>query len=98
MLNEYLNVFSTTLGDQDWLYLLDIFDAGGTADRTISSDDLAGSLRKKKSRIERPSDRHSLVDLIRGRATPGDLILVMGARDNSLTDLTREIAQALTHE
>ena len=96
--NEYLNVFSTTLGDQDCLYLLDIFDAGGTADRTISSDDLAGSLRKNISRIERPSDRHSLVDLIRGRASPGDLILVMGARDNSLTDLTREIAQALTHE
>ena len=39
--------------------------------------------------------RPALVEALAGAARPGDLVLVMGARDPSLTDLARQILHRL---
>ena len=41
------------------------------------------------------ASRGELVERVAGEARPGDLVLVMGARDPSLTDLARRILAAL---
>lgn len=93
--NEYLEVFEAGLNPADRLYLLDIYDAGGTADRSVSSEDLARSLYDKVSYVIKPKDRLDLIRMLGEEAKTGDLILVMGARDYSLSVLAREIVEAL---
>ena len=94
--DEYLDAFAGALRPPDRLYLLDIFDAGGTADRSISSDHLAGALKPKFSRVTKPADRGILIEALREDAAPGEVILIMGARDHSLTRLACEIGDALS--
>jgi UDP-N-acetylmuramate--alanine ligase len=93
---EYLEAFVGGLKCLDCLYLLDIYDAGGTVDRSISSDDLAAAIREQFPRVTRPRDRQDLIDQLRQHVVPGDVVLVMGARDFSLTELAKSIAAALT--
>jgi UDP-N-acetylmuramate--alanine ligase len=78
------------------LYLLPIFDAGGTADRRIGSADLAAGIAEAGGKAECVSDRGRLVEDLAATAEPGDTVVVMGARDNTLTDLCHEILTALS--
>lgn len=93
--DEYLQTFATGLNSPDCLYLLDIYDAGGTTDRSVTSDDFAAAIREEYPLVTRPRDRADLVDRLCQDVAPGDLVLVMGARDYSLADLARSIAGAL---
>jgi len=93
--DEYLEAFSMGLNSPDCLYLLDIYDAGGTADRSVTSDDFAAAIRREYPLVARPRDRGELIDQLCQDVAPGDLVLVMGARDYSLADLARSIAGAL---
>ena len=75
--------------------LLPIFYAGGTARRDISSADLVADLGDLGVAAELAPDRPALISRLAHTAEPGDLILVMGARDPSLTDLCRALLASL---
>ena len=76
--------------------MLEIFYAGGTALRDFSSADVVAETAARGVRAEFAPSREHLVARIAAEARPGDLILVMGARDPSLTDFTKAILSALT--
>lgn len=88
--------FAAGLGETGRVIFLPIFDAGGTTDRTISSEDLAAAVRAKGARAEAMNDRPTARALAREVArkvlAEGGAVCVMGARDESLSDFAREIA------
>lgn len=93
MLDELARAFSEEMRSRDILAGLPIYDAGGTADRSIATEDL---LRKVRGpRCLTAGDRSGVLHDIISRARPGDAIAVMGARDDSLSAFARRIVQAL---
>jgi len=90
--------FAQGLAADDRLHLLEIFYAGGTATRDISSRDLVSDLTARGVPAGFAPSREELVATLAAEAGPGDLVLVMGARDPSLTDLGRRILARLDGE
>ncbi len=87
---DLIGVFAGSLRPEDLLYMLPIYDAGGTADRIISSRDLVSPGQGKVLET-----REGLPEAIAREARPGDTVILMGARDNSLPALVRAILDAL---
>ncbi|WP_257308223.1 L,D-transpeptidase family protein [Geothrix fuzhouensis] len=92
---EFVEAFAAELAPLDRLWFLDVFYAGGTAAMDISSADVIGDIATRGVAAEWAPSRECLVERLAAEAKAGDLILVMGARDPSLTDLTRAILEAL---
>ena len=83
--------FAKHLRPEDVLWLPEIFYAGGTVARDISSADLVNDIAAQDRDARFLADRDQLPGAIATEARPGDLVLVMGARDPSLTTLARSI-------
>ena len=88
--DEYIATFQTVFRENDSLYLLPIYYAGGTARKNISSADLINGLGSVSFNAEAVSDRDELLTKLKVDARPGDCVLVMGARDPSLPALVRK--------
>jgi UDP-N-acetylmuramate--alanine ligase len=91
----FVGTFATDAAPQDKIWLLEIFYAGGTATRDFSSADLVRDIVARGRDAEFAPSREWLVRRIREVAEPGDLVLVMGARDPSLTTFAQDILAAL---
>jgi UDP-N-acetylmuramate--alanine ligase len=93
--DDLVKTFATALGPEDRLWLLEIFYAGGTATRDLSAADLAREIVEQGGRAAFAASREALADAIVVEARAGDLVLVMGARDPSLTTLARTLLERL---
>jgi len=94
MLAELARAFSTSLRASDRFLCLDIYDAGGTADRTITAHDLLGLVRIPH-RLHVPG-RKEAAAFIAETARKGDVVAVMGARDDSLSSFARSILKTIS--
>lgn len=94
MFNEFLDTFARVVRPQDRLFILPVYYAGGTARRTVSSDDLVSALREKGVPCEGISDYSALRARLEQDVSAGDALLGMGARDPGLLRFARELAQA----
>ena len=92
---ELVETFAAELDPGDRLWMLEAFYAGGTTTRDISSADLVVDLLAKGCPATFAHNRAALVEDLVREACPGDLVLIMGARDPSLTELGREILTRL---
>jgi UDP-N-acetylmuramate-alanine ligase len=90
-----IEAFVRGLTKHDRLYLPEIFYAGGTASRDISSSDIVQAVCARGVPAIFRETRDELVGPIVADAEAGDLILVMGARDPSLTGFARAILRRL---
>jgi UDP-N-acetylmuramate--alanine ligase len=93
MKNEYIDAFAENLDDSDHLILLPIFYAGGTARKDISSHDLTDGIRYKGKSVEVVEERETVLKML----YKWDTYVVFGARDETLSDFARRIAENLTH-
>lgn len=75
---------------EDKLFVLPVYDAGGTADRSIGADELVRLLLDKGINAEYVEE-DTVVDKVAAAAGEGDIVLVMGARDPNLSALARSI-------
>lgn len=82
------------LRPQDRLCYAEIFYAGGTVARDMSSRMLADDLPAAME-CGYAADHPAVVEWLRTRARPGDTVLIMGARDPELPALARAVAAAL---
>ena len=92
---DFVEAFAKELRPQDRLWFLDVFYAGGTAARDISSAEVIADILPRLGTAEHAPSRDWLVARLAAEARKGDLILVMGARDPSLTELARQILARL---
>lgn len=92
---DFVEAFATALGPADRLWMLEVFYAGGTATRDFSAADIVADIRARGVQAEFAANREGLAARIAAEAAEGDLVIVMGARDPSLTGFAREILAAL---
>lgn len=93
--SEWKTVFGAMCRAQDRLTLLPVYDAGGTADRSLNADALAAELSAAGRHARFLADPARLPARLAAEAAPGDAVLLMGARDPDLPFLARRIAEAL---
>ncbi len=91
-----VKAFDTFLDLDDTLIMQEIYFAGGTAEKDISSLDLVKDLEKTGKRVHFISDRKKIIALVKGLATKNDRIVIMGARDDTLHDFSLEVFEALS--
>ncbi len=88
---DFVTTFARELAPEDRLWMLEVFYAGGTATRDFSAADIVAEIGARGVAAEFAPSREWLAARIAQEARPGDLVLVMGARDPSLTTLARSI-------
>jgi UDP-N-acetylmuramate--alanine ligase len=87
--------FANGMGKEDRLYLPDPVYQGGTVERTLGSDWLAEQVGAKGANAEHVADRSEIGDKLLAEAQPGDRIVIMGARDDTLAEFARELVRRL---
>jgi UDP-N-acetylmuramate--alanine ligase len=91
--DEYITTFRTVFRQNDSLYLLPIYYAGGTAQKNISSEDIIQGLGPVAFNAQVLRDRDELLTSLKANARSEDCILIMGARDPSLPALVRKVIE-----
>jgi UDP-N-acetylmuramate--alanine ligase len=91
MKNELIEMFSRDLAAQDILVMPEPAYFGGTVDRSMGSSVIAeGATAKGKTAYALP-DRAACGDRIVELARPGDVIVIMGARDDTLSEFAADV-------
>ena len=79
------------LRKDDYFLLSDVYYAGGTVERTVTSSDVADRMKFENGHVLYFGNRDLMPPYIKMNIQPGDVILTMGARDNSLSDFAKKI-------
>ncbi|HKX92650.1 MAG TPA: Mur ligase family protein [Sphingomicrobium sp.] len=87
--------FANGMTVDDLLYLPDPAYFGGTTERVRGSDWLAEQVEARGKHGRHISDRAAIGDALIAEARPGDRIVIMGARDDTLIDFARELVERL---
>ncbi|HJS55574.1 MAG TPA: Mur ligase domain-containing protein [Chitinophagaceae bacterium] len=89
--NDFVEEIAKALRPQDEVWMSEIFYAGGTTSKDISSNDLINDLKAKGARAFFVEDRNDLVSSIRTHLTDNCVLLLMGARDPSLEQFAKQV-------
>ncbi len=92
---DFITTFGRELAAEDRLWMLEIFYAGGTATRDFSAAEIVDEIAARGTQAEFAASRNWLIGRIAEVARDGDVVLVMGARDPSLTAFARSILDKL---
>jgi UDP-N-acetylmuramate--alanine ligase len=84
------------MAPDDRLYLPDPVYQGGTVERTRGSDWLAERVASLGGKAEHIPERAKIGDALVAEARPGDRILIMGARDDTLIEFARDLVERLS--
>ena len=87
--------FAKGMAPGDKLYLPDPVYQGGTVERTRGSDWLAEQVRAKGGGAEHIPERAAIGEALLAEAREGDRIVIMGARDDSLSEFAAELLERI---
>jgi UDP-N-acetylmuramate--alanine ligase len=97
MKDAFVDCFAGILRDDDVLMMPDPVYFGGTVDRSVTSGDIIDAVRARGRSACAFPDRAQCGDKLLDLAQPGDRIVVMGARDDTLSqfavDLLNQVAE-----
>ncbi len=102
--NEYAATFKEVLRPADTLCLLPIYYAGGTAVKDIESKDIIELMGNVPFKTVAADGRDDVINIIKesistnNNGAGDDAVLLMGARDPSLSQFARRIVEALGGE
>src|SRR5262249_20940748 len=91
MKDGFVDCFASELGDEDVLLMPEPVYFGGTVDRSVTSADIVRGVVERGRRAELFADRAACGARLMDLAKPGDRIVVMGARDDSLSQFAAEL-------
>lgn len=91
MRDGFIDVFATNLKKDDALFMCDPLYLGGTTSRDVTSADIVAGLTEKQIRACAIAKREDCAAAIIKMAQKGDRIVIMGARDDTLPQLAKEI-------
>lgn len=91
MRRELVDAFVSGMKAQDVLVLPDPAYYGGTVARDVTSADIAADVVAAGRDARHIADRAEAAALIAQIASPGDRVIVMGARDDTLSQLANDI-------
>ena len=91
MRRELVATFIEKMGESDELVLPDPVYQGGTVTREVTSADIIGDIAVSGARARHIADRAAAAAHLAAIAQPGDRIVVMGARDDTLSQLAADM-------
>ena len=89
--DDLIKTFKQFLDDVDILLMPEIYYAGGTADKSISSLDIINPLAESGLNALFFETRNQIKDYIKNESQPFDRVVIMGARDDTLPAFARSI-------
>ncbi|MFD1612696.1 UDP-N-acetylmuramate--L-alanine ligase [Sphingomonas tabacisoli] len=92
---ELIATLGERLGPEDVLILSDPVYFGGTVDRSVGSETIVAGVRAAGRNAEHIPARPEIAERLAALAHPGDRIVVMGARDDTLSQFAAELLQRL---
>jgi UDP-N-acetylmuramate--alanine ligase len=92
MMDDLVLGFRACCRAADRVLILPVYDAGGTADRSVRSDELVRRLAGAGLSAEAVPSQDDLLRRVGRIACDGDAVLLMGARDPALPGLARRLA------
>ena len=92
---QIIESFAKKMLSNDIVFIPEIFYAGGSVKRDISSADLVDYAKTLGVNAFFRQTRDEIKEAILKEAKPGDRIVIMGARDNSLPIFCKEILEGL---
>ena len=95
MRRELVAMFATKLGAEDLLVLPDPVYQGGTVAREVTSADIVTDLAATGAQALHIPGREAAAAHLVAQARPGDRIVVMGARDDTLSQLAEDMVARL---
>lgn len=95
MRRELVEMFVSRLGREDLLVLPDPVYQGGTVAREVTSADIVAEVAAAGAQALHIADRAAAAAHLVAQARPGDRIVVMGARDDTLSQLAESMLAAL---
>lgn len=95
MKDAFIACFAENLRKDDVLIMPDPVYFGGTVDRTVTSADIVGGVAGRGHIAFAFPDRAACGAKLLALARPGDRIVVMGARDDTLSQFAAELLAAL---
>lgn len=93
--HELAEVLATRLGTGDVSLLCDPVYFGGTVDRSVGSARIVAMIRDHGGTAEYIAERDACGDRLVDLARPGDRIVIMGARDDTLAHFARTVLERL---
>jgi UDP-N-acetylmuramate--alanine ligase len=95
MKDALVDCFANGLHGDDVLVMPEPVYFGGTVDRSVGSRELASDIERRGRKAFALPDRGACGDRLVELARRGDRILIMGARDDSLSSFAQELLQRL---
>jgi UDP-N-acetylmuramate--alanine ligase len=95
MRDALVDCFARGMRDDDVLVMPEPVYFGGTVDRSVGSRDIIADIERHGRKALAFPDRPACGDALARLARRGDRIVIMGARDDSLSQFARELLQRL---
>jgi UDP-N-acetylmuramate--alanine ligase len=93
--HELAQTFAAELGPDDVTLMCDPVYFGGTVDRSQGSERIVELIEQAGGRAEYIASREACGNRITALARPGDRVVVMGARDDTLTEFAKGLLARL---
>ncbi len=87
--DDFVEEISRSLRPQDEIWMSEIFYAGGTAEKNISSADLIKDIKANGCKAFFVDNRNDFLEMVRSHFTDNCVLLLMGARDPSLEEFAK---------
>jgi UDP-N-acetylmuramate--alanine ligase len=92
---DFVKEIAAVLRSQDEIWMSEIFYAGGTAVKDISSNDLINDIKALGKNAFFVEDRNEFLKTVRPHLTGNTVLLLMGARDPGLEQFGKDVWEQL---
>jgi len=92
---DFVKEIAAVLRPQDEIWMSEIFYAGGTAVKDISSNDLITDIKALGKNAFFVEDRNRFLQTVRPHLTSNTVLLLMGARDPGLEQFGKDVLEQL---
>jgi UDP-N-acetylmuramate--alanine ligase len=93
--DDFVAEISNILRPADEIWMSEIFYAGGTASKDISSNDLINDIKQAGRAAFFVENRNDLLEAVRPHLKENTVLLLMGARDPSLEQFAKQVWENL---
>ena len=95
MKDQLMEALAKNMNTDDILFMPDPVYFGGTTDRSVTSEDIVKGVVAAGRKARAIADRAECGEALVAEARPGDRILVMGARDDTLSTFAADLLKAI---
>lgn len=88
---EFVDSFASSIGKDDHLWLTEVYYPGGSIPEGVTCKTVYEGLKARGVNVSYETCREKILAQMAAAAKPGDILLVLGARDPTLTDFARKL-------